>query len=759
MNVLRSRIALLIVFLLASGAFFLYVSTYGLPRPRTTPGPAAQKVRVPSDAPLEVNWARRWGRDGAPALSMLVPAAQSGRWLAGEHPEPGRLVERTVSPGGPDRLHLEGFLPDAEALSAKALGAWCPSGPQARDCNAATLHISLLRGIPDMNETVMLGYAVLSDEEPGQRPEDGSAAAPYRKLTAFWVKEAGSTGRLEFVGWDCPGEDPTGPASTDLSRPLLERDRCFAPTNRLVRFWPSLFGYERLKQLAACQGREGACRLYFSFRGRIAEVDLHQTAISAEAESALRHAFFGAWQLLNQIYGDTRFPPLPEIRLARASVARENCRAASAMRPADGGMSDELRSLLRAQCEYAIQLALLVLRERPVDVAGVIADVFEAHSGGWPSSYAQAAVDALAKGGQSETRAMAVAQYTLGSAIHFNTFNDAERSSDKARAKRAALQEAARLADAVLEPGSEQYSRIYRELFQTLHPEKEADEKIALMERWLERVRKARGPTDGALREPLYHLCFAMRETRKVRLKECADELRPLWLASLDKEGRTSSRETVAYGFSMMSWYASFALSQNKPEEVLPSMLTLAAILESQVGRNEWVLSPGPSELSMVEQRLRELRAKPASASEAIRTVRAEKKTMSRNPAVAPAFYARWRSVRTRVFRADGTVAEESTGAQCVRQVVDDRMSSECFASGNRTGGARTVSKILALTPSSYELEVVESVTNPQFVGRRSRVEYRIADGRLSTTLYPLQQVPDRTGAAVVRVEATYVRD
>ena len=597
----RLRVGFLAGFALIALVFLLFPSLTDWPPPKRK-RVEEQKVEVTVKAPFELVWARRNSDPQAPALRMLLPVSEFGNWLG------ARETGLTTSADGPQALFLLGLLPDSEALSANALGEWCPSGSDEKDCNSAVLNIILWRDLPERAD---IAFTVMDKEEPPTRFGEVPQSGPYRRWSAFWVKESSETGRLEFVGWECTTGAPTVAPTTDLKTPLLERDRCFDPGSQWSRRWPALWGYERLKQLTACSGAGKDCKLYFPFRGRLVEVRLERTRLSMRPESErqtsepiVRHAFLAAWQFISRNYGDTRVPPPPEAKLARGGASLQNCRALETFTRTAKDKSNVFR-LMEAQCGYALQLAALVQNERPLEAARLTVDTLSTPSfrapGRWGRWYAQAAVEAIDKSPQRETALMARAQQALARQILTS-----DPLSEDGRARKSALLEAARLADSTI-PGTEEHASIYRDIHSVL-PE-DADERIQLMERWQGSVKKARGPADQALREPTFYLCLALASAkRQDRLKDCADELLPLWIESLDKEPRVPAWETLEYGVSMLRWYAAYGLTQNKPGEVLPAARKLAELLEPRfTNRSDWVAVQGPDLLKWLEQRAVEL--------------------------------------------------------------------------------------------------------------------------------------------------------
>ena len=596
----RLRVGLLVGIALVALAFLLFPSLRDWPPPKRKPL-TEQKVEVTVKAPFELAWGRRYSDPFAPALRMFVPVSEFGQWLG------ARETVLTTSADGPPALQLLGLLPDSEALSSKALDKWCPSGPDEKDCNAAVLNIVLWRDLPERAD---IAFTVMDKEEPPSRFGEVPLSGPYRKWSAFWVKDSSETGRLEFVGWECTTGAPPGARTTDIKEPLLERDRCFEPGSDLSRRWPALWGYERLRQLTACSAAGGDCKLYFPFRGRLVEVLLERTRLSMRRENerqasepVVRHAFLAAWQYINRLYGDTRVPPPPATKLARAGASLQNCRELQAFARTAREKRD-LFQLVQAQCGYALQLATLVQEERPLDAAELIVETLSTPGfrppGRWGRWYAQAAVEAIDKSPQRETALMARAQQALARQILTS-----DHLSEDGRARKSALLEAARLADATI-PATDQQASIYRELRYGLT--EDADEMIQLMERWQDSVRKERGLADPGLREPTYYLCSALLSAKRHdRLKDCADTLLPLWIDSLDKEPRGAPLETLEYGVSMLRWYAAYGLTQNKPGEVLPSARKLAELLEPRFTRAEWVAVQGPDLIKWLEQRAVEL--------------------------------------------------------------------------------------------------------------------------------------------------------
>jgi hypothetical protein len=185
------------------------------------------------------------------------------------------------------------------------------------------------------------------------------------------------------------------------------------------------------------------------------------------------------------------------------------------------------------------------------------------------------------------------------------TFGYSDASSADGRAKRAALKEALRIADAALPPASETHATIYRELAAVMAAEKEP-EKVELMERWQAAMRTARGDTDPLAIEAMQQFCFALHHARQQeRLKDCADALLPRWLAAAATRVDSKFPDLLlSQGTALIGWYAGYGLAQNKPLEVLPTMRQIAAIVQPHIPADVWATYNAPP-IKYVEDRAR----------------------------------------------------------------------------------------------------------------------------------------------------------
>ena len=118
--------------------------------------------------------------------------------------------------------------------------------------------------------------------------------------------------------------------------------------------------------------------------------------------------------------------------------------------------------------------------------------------------------------------------------------------------------------------------------------------------------------------------------------------------------------------------------------------------------------------------------------------------------------YGRWRNVETKIHRADGTTTTQ-TELECVIEITRTHAISDCSLADGRK--ARVVSKIVSLTPTLYELEIVENATVPRTVGLRSRVDYRIVGNRLYRIVYPPPEGTSPPKSPVVQVDTIYERE
>lgn len=289
------------------------------------------------DFPVE--WGAR-REPAAPPLSIDMSYADLGLWL-------DRRPVPQMRSTNPPALRFFTVLPDPGALSVRMLGDWCPSGLRAKDCELALLQITLHR------DPVTDGHG-----DNGERVR-GEQRAGYRehvRYAAFWTRTLRQTGRVEFVGWDCPGEVAEGPVTTDVLRPVLERNRCFDPGDAARRA-PRPAGYERSWVLFDCPGR-AACRIRFPYRGRAVEVQPVATPIHEPSVEINRRLFLSAWEFVNRLRADALHPPSAEARLARASAARANCEAVHGLLRQDGARDGSLERHLRWHCGYALLQAV-----------------------------------------------------------------------------------------------------------------------------------------------------------------------------------------------------------------------------------------------------------------------------------------------------------------------------------------------------------------------------------------------------------------
>ena len=588
----------LIVFVVIFG-LLLYVATRDFyPKRRVKPEYLLPRVEVTADKPFPLEWPRRWEKPPAPPFSMDLPLTAFAGWMSS-----GKIEVQQLSTGH-DRQYLFTTLPDPGELSVKSLGVWCPAGLESEDCSLAELRLLVMEDAPDASDA---GWSVMNSTARGS--SDAEVSGPRRRLNAFWVKENRAAGRLDFVGWDCEGEPPTGTPSTDVSKPLIERNRCFEPPTVAERRTPKKAGYQRFVQMTACASAGRACKLYFAFRGRYIEAETMQTPMTAKSEQDTGFLFLASWEFLNRLYGDTWLAPSVQVRLARASNSLENCRAILArverVDPADLNKRNELRDWARWHCTYAAQVASSALEESPDEAAAITRAALEGSSfafTGRGEKLLRTAVAVTGKSAKPDSRQMAEAQYALARGMA-----DAEWGSPPHQEKRAALKEALRIADATLPTASDTHIAIYRSLAYHMQVEKEPDEKIALLEQWQDAVRRGRGSRDPAMRLPTHQLCSDLETLRRPeRLKDCADTYLPFWLDAAANDQSTSSHftnGTATIGLDLLRWYSGYGITQNKPREVLPTMRKIEAILKPRVGANIWE-TQGATAIRYTEDRL-----------------------------------------------------------------------------------------------------------------------------------------------------------
>jgi hypothetical protein len=480
-------------------------------------------------------------------------------------------------------------------LSVESLGKWCEQGLEEADCSLADLRVMIMQEAPAREEP---GAVVMDSRARGSTDEQMSG--PYRKLKAFWVKERQETRRFDFMGWDCEAAQDPPPGK-----------RCFSPASAEERRTPSKFGYQRFVQLTACSGKGTNCRIFFPYRGRFIEVEPQKTPMNAQSEEATGHLFLAAWEFLNRLAADTRNPPSASTHLARAAASLANCRAitAQAEKAGDRNRRNQLGGYARWHCAIAAQFARLALREKPAEAGSLIAAALTASASqrGSRSSRAllEEAVAALRASDKRESQAMAEAQLALAMQL---PFGGATPDSD---ARRAALAEALRVADAALPADSGTHVAIYREIAASVAADKEPA-KVEWMERWQAAMRRAHGDADPLAIEAMSAYCFALRDARQLeRLRECADALLPGWLEAVAKQVDSPwPNDLLVRGTSLHGWYAGYGLSQDKPLEVLPTMRKIAAIVQPQMP-GSWATYNAPS-LKLVEDRARVSGARPA---------------------------------------------------------------------------------------------------------------------------------------------------
>ncbi len=567
-------------------AFLAHVASYDYKQPKRAPREGLREVAVTAEKPFDLEWPRRRGEHAAPPLSLFISQIELGSWMSGH-------AERvTMLTGTPEGVYFFTGMPDAEALRASSMGEGCPAGLESADCAISLLRVFVQRDLPEPDHP---GRSVLGS---GVRGVEGEIAS--LRFEAFWFDDSSKRGRLEFVGWDCPGSPPGPSVTTDLAKPLAERARCFDPGS-VARRAPRLAGYERAVFMSTCSG---GCKLYFPYRGRVVEVTPYNTPLHLGSEEGMRRVFLGAWEFVNRLRADARVAPSGQIRLARAAAALDNCRAIRDRMPPPGRAASERRDHLRFQCGYAMLQAGAALRERPAEATKLIMETYEvgaAWIGSLGERHVRAALEATkaAQPGESPEKARMQLAYA-------RSIPGAQFGSETFRKKRQALEEAVRLADATLERGSEPWAESYRALVQSFYSEHEPAEKIAVLERWRAVVLETRGPADRAMIAPVFQLCeMLFAAARQDRLKQCADEYLPFWLEMVSKlpAGELTYANSDG-GFALMGWYASYGLRLDRPHEVLPTIRKLAAILEPRTPRPVWERQGLPS-LRLVEAKLR----------------------------------------------------------------------------------------------------------------------------------------------------------
>jgi hypothetical protein len=115
-----------------------------------------------------------------------------------------------------------------------------------------------------------------------------------------------------------------------------------------------------------------------------------------------------------------------------------------------------------------------------------------------------------------------------------------------------------------------------------------------------------------------------------------------------------------------------------------------------------------------------------------------------------PQLYGRWRAVETRVQLADGSTNKQ--GGSCTAEYDREKTVSECDMGEGRK--SRVVARLSNVTPTSYEIEVVEASAGPRAVGMRNKVDYRIEGNRMVVSAKPAA-----SGTSVSLIETTLVRE
>lgn len=227
---------------------------------------------VTAENPFQLEWPRRREGVAAPHLSLRIPHTAFAR-----------------GPGS-DRVRLERLMESGNVMYLFTAFQ--------DDLLAVTV-------MQDMPERSSPGYAVMDSKERGTFETESSG--PKRDVDVFWVNDDGKTGRLDFVGWDCQGTPPSGTVSTDVARPIAERNRCFEPPAD-ERGAPSKH-YQRFARATACAGDGTRCAVYFPFRGRHVEVAAMRSPMGLQQGESSRSAFLAAWEFLNRLHADAVSPP------------------------------------------------------------------------------------------------------------------------------------------------------------------------------------------------------------------------------------------------------------------------------------------------------------------------------------------------------------------------------------------------------------------------------------------------------------------
>ena len=112
----------------------------------------------------------------------------------------------------------------------------------------------------------------------------------------------------------------------------------------------------------------------------------------------------------------------------------------------------------------------------------------------------------------------------------------------------------------------------------------------------------------------------------------------------------------------------------------------------------------------------------------------------------------RWKATDSKALLSDGTTITQAP--PCWLEFAGERVVTECHFG---TTVSRLVRVNRATAPGQMESEVIESTGAPP-VGVRTRIEYRIAEGKLYTVSHPQPPKQARTRYPV-RVEATWIRE
>jgi hypothetical protein len=527
------------------------------------------------------------GNNAAPALALLLRPTDVYGWWA---PHLAGSIFDNRNPRGPDELHLSVIVPGADSVAPALFDPICAEADKPfAGCRHAVIRLIMHR-LPFHTEAEKALVGMQEQPVPASLPYE---QRPRRALLEFWTR-AEPQGRRRFVGWECGGLraalDNVPAEAALLAAAPDPRLTCFRP-GWWERVGPGQPEIERHAIYFECAPK-GWCEADFFFESRHVEVHFERGPVPPEPWLDLAIAL-ASWETLERMRMDAVQAPAPAAALDEARAQMRVCEGLVEEGQRwiqHGGLADNpdgtrpFSEWQRASlpCHKASALLVALAEAEPGAMGPLLVDLgalLDSLGLRDTEPLIEARIGALERLKQGRSAAM------LEALVDSLTYHQHGGEYDKDVARKAERVERAWQLALELQPPPphETVQKVAIALAAMRYGQQDGYGRQTVYDQWLEWVDRNPPPSHDLLRVLDRVAGAHWSQNDFVGLKLLADRMRDTYLAM--PPSLAEHQEQVAAGaFNAAFYYRNYAFRQGAFAEVAPSMDTVIAKMEVELG-------------------------------------------------------------------------------------------------------------------------------------------------------------------------------